>query len=281
MSAMNRTRWLLLLLLAMGGAAPAAADVAETATLRSKPALLRLSYEVLDLGSAGGRRNETLGLAGAHYLVNVHPDWYLGASAFGALQGERGGFFTGGFTVGTGRRFASKWSVDTGLFVGGGGGGAAPQGGGLMLRPHLGISRDVGSAILGAGVSHIRFPNGGIDSTQFNLNLGIPFGIYYGRARDVGKSVEAGDLFGLTLKKTEWLLTAGKYRPSDNARTTTGLAMTVPLKRVGFEYRRYLDARRYGFVEAAGATGGNADGYAELLAGAGYRVPLGLSLIHI
>lgn len=258
-------------------AAPVRADdVTETAVLRSKPALLRMSYEVLDIGPS-----ETMGLAGVHYLVNVHPDWYVGASGFGALAGERGGFFTGGFTVGTGKRFASKWLLDAGLFVGGGGGGSAPQGGGLMLRPHLGISRDLGGVMLGAGVSYVKFPNGGIDSTQLNLTLGIPFDVHYGRASDAGKTVHAYDLFGLKLREAEWLATAGEYQPTGSAKTTSGAAMASSLKRVGFEYRRHLDAYRYFFVETAGAMGGQSDGFAELLAGAGYRVPLMSPRLHL
>ncbi len=254
----------------------ALAEVAESAAIRSKPALLRMSYEVVDVGPA-----ETMGFAGVHYLVNVHPNWYVGASGFGALAGERGGFFTGGFTVGTGMRFASKWLLDAGLFVGGGGGGAAGQGGGLMVRPHLGISRDVGGVMLGAGVSYINFPNGDIDSTQLSLSLGIPFDVYYGRASDAGKTVYAGDLAGLSLQQTEWLATVGKYHPAGKAKTTAGKAMTSSLKRVGFEYRRHLDARRYFFVETAGAMGGESDGFAELLAGAGYRVPLLSPRVHL
>jgi hypothetical protein len=257
-------------------AGPAWADATETAVLRSKPALLRMSYEVLDLTPT-----ETMGLAGVHYLVNVHPDWYIGASGFGALAGERGGFFTGGFTVGTGKRFASKWLLDAGLFVGGGGGGSAPQGGGLMVRPHLGISRDVGSVTLGAGVSYVSFPNGDIDSTQLSLSLGIPFDVHYGRASDAGKAVHSNDLFGLKLQEAEWLATAGEYRPTDQAKTTAGAAMTSSLKRVGFEYRRHLDAHRYWLVETAGAMGGQSDGFAELLAGVGYRVPLLSPHLHL
>lgn len=248
---------------------PARADLAEAPPLRSKPALLRMSYEVLDIGPS-----ETMGLAGVHYLVNVHPDWYVGASGFGALQGERGGFFTGGFTLGTGRRIASRWLLDAGLFVGGGGGGSAPQGSGMMVRPHLGVSRDVGGMMLGAGVSYIKFPDGGIDSTQLNLTLGIPFDVYYGRASDAGKTVQRSDLAGLRLKQSEWLATGGAYDPGGKARTTAGDAMTATLKRVGFEYRRHLDANRFMLVETAGAMGGESDGYAELLAGAGYRIPL-------
>lgn len=257
-------------------AAPAWADVTETAVLRSKPALLRMSYEVFDIGPS-----ETIGLAGVHYLVNVHPDWYVSASGFGALAGERGGFFTGGFTVGTGKRFASKWLLDAGLFVGGGGGGSAPQGGGMMLRPHLGISRDLGSVMLGAGVSYVKFPNGGIDSTQLSLTLGIPFDVHYGRASDAGKTVHSNALFGLKLREAEWLATASEYQPTDMAKTTSGAAMTASLKRVGFEYRRHLDAHRYFFVETAGAMGGQSDGFAELLGGMGYRVPLLSPRLHL
>lgn len=277
MSGVDRAaRGCVLFLGALCLAAPAVADITESAVLRSKPALLRMSYEVLDIGPS-----ETMGLAGVHYLVNVHPDWYVGASGFGALAGERGGFFTGGFTVGTGKRFASKWLLDAGLFVGGGGGGSAPQGGGMMLRPHLGVSRDIGSVMLGAGVSYVKFPDGGIDSAQLNLSLGIPFDVYYGRASDAGKAVYAGDLFGLGLRETEWLATAGEYRPAGDARTTAGAAMSASLKRVGFEYRRHFDAHRYFFVETAGAMGGQSDGFAELLAGAGYRVPLLSPRLHL
>lgn len=258
----------------MGG--PAFAGVADSAVLRSKPALLRMSYEMVDVGPA-----ETMGLAGVHYLVNVHPDWYVGASGFGALAGERGGFFTGGFTVGTGKRLASKWLLDAGLFVGGGGGGSAAQGGGMMVRPHLGISRDVGSVMLGAGVSYVKFPNGGIDSTQLNLTLGIPFDVHYSRASDAGKAVDAGDLFGLRLREAEWLASVGEYRPAGKAQTTEGAAMASSLKRVGFEYRRHLDAHRYFLVETAGAMGGQSDGFAELLAGVGYRVPLLSPHLHL
>lgn len=260
----------------LAGPQPALADPLGAPPLRSKPALLRMSYEALDIGPS-----ETMGLAGVHYLVNVHPDWYVGASGFGALAGERGGFFTGGFTVGTGKRFASKWLLDVGLFVGGGGGGAAPQGGGLMLRPHVGVSRDVAGTMLGVGVSYVEFPDGGIDSTQLNFTLGIPFDVYYGRAGDTGKIVHPRDLAGLKLKHSEWLATYGEYRPPDKARTTEGDAMTAMLRRIGFEYRRHFDDRRYFLVETAGAMGGASDGYAELLAGAGYRIPLPGRRLHL
>jgi hypothetical protein len=57
--------------------------------------------------------------------------------------------------------------------------------------------------------------------------------------------------------------------------------MTSSLNRVGFEYRRHLDSHRYFFIETAGAMGGESDGFAELLAGAGYRVPLLSRRLHL
>lgn len=265
----RRAGWVSVTSLACLTAGTALAQMDAAPPLRSKPALLRMSYEVVDLSSS-----ETMGLAGVHYLVNVDPNWYVGASGFGAVYGERGGFFTGGFTLGTGRRFASRWVIDGGLFVGGGGGGSAPQGSGLMLRPHLSVSRDVAGVMLGVGVSHVRFPDGDIDSTQAHLTLGIPFDIHYGRASDAGKTVPAGDLAGLKLKRSEWSATLGEYRPSGKSRTTAGDSMDATLRRVGFEYRRLLDGGRYFFVETAGAMGGESDGFAELLAGVGYRAPI-------
>jgi hypothetical protein len=264
------------LLSALTPAGHALADPADSAVLRSEAALLRVSYEAVDIGPG-----ETMGLAGAHYLVNIHPDWYIGTSAFGALEGQRGGFFVGGFTAGTGVRFASKWLLDAGLFVGGGGGGAAPQGGGMMVRPHLNLSRDIGKVMVGAGVSYVSFPDGDIDSTQFMLSFGVPFDLHYGRAIDAGKSVQSGDLHGLRLMETEWLATVGEYHPAGDARTTAGVPMQATLERVGFEYRKHLDANRFAFIETAGAMGGQSDGFAELLAGVGYRVPLGSERVHL
>ncbi|MCW8993763.1 MAG: hypothetical protein OQL07_11220 [Gammaproteobacteria bacterium] len=238
-------------------------------SLHRADAQLRLNYEVLDVGAG-----ESLGLAGVHYLVDVAPGWYFGPSGFGALYGERGGFFTGGFTAGTRRQVADNWFWDAGLFVGGGGGGAAPQGSGLMLRPHLGLGYDLGGWRLEGAVSHVRFPDGDIDSTQLSLGLARPFGVYYGDAQDVGRRVAPAGLRGLSWRNSEWLATWADYRPDDGVTTTGGGAM-ASLQRVGFEYRRYGDGGGYLFAETAGALGGDSDGFAELLAGAGYR--LGLS----
>ena len=75
--------------------------MADTAILRNKPALLRMSYEVLDVGP-----DETMGLAGVNYLVNINSDWYVGASGYGALQGERGA----GYSYAQLEQLSNRWA---------------------------------------------------------------------------------------------------------------------------------------------------------------------------
>lgn len=245
------------------------AAAGEAARLQHSPVRLHLNYEQLDISP-----DEKLGLLGAHYLVAFDNDWYFGPSVFSAMDGERGGFFTGGFTAGTRRRIAKSWYWDSGLFVGAGGGGSAPQGGGMMVRPHLGISYDLGNLSVDGAVSYINFPNGDIESTQFSLGLGIPFTAYYGRATDTGRTILPLDLRGLSPRETEWLATWREYQPDAPAKTTHGAEMPHALQVLGFEYRHYLWQQGYLLAEAAGAAGGHSDGYAELMAGIGYRVPL-------
>lgn len=258
----------LLLAVLLVQAGPVCAATGDGASLLRSSVRLHLSYEVLEISP-----DENLGLAGMRYLVEVSPDWYVGPAAFGALDGERGGFFTGGLSAGRRYRLGPDWFLDAGLFVGGGGGGSAPQGSGLMLRPHLGVSYDLGGVLIDGAVSYITFPDGDIDSTQLSLGFGIPFGLYYGRADAAGRPVSAETLSGVRRRDTEWLATWAEYRPAGSARTT-GRSLQESLQRFGFEYRRHLDGRGYLFVETAGAMEGDSDGYMEILAGAGLRAGL-------
>ena len=57
--------------------------------------------------------------------------WLFGGiTLYGAASGRRGGFFTGGYTLGVKYQLANNWILDAGGYVGAGGGGAAAQGGG-------------------------------------------------------------------------------------------------------------------------------------------------------
>lgn len=261
---------LIFVTLIAAGVSPSLSAVGdESASLQRADALFRLNYEVLEIG--GGK---PMGLAGVHYLVEVVPDWYIGPSVFSGLYGERGGFFAGGLTAGTRRQFAPRWYLDAGMFVGGGGGGSVPDGSGLMLRPHLGISYDLGAMVLDGAVSYVRFPDGDVDSTQLSLGFGIPFELFYGSAVEAGRLVPASALGGLTMRNTEWLATWAVYHSDDPFAATSVRLTDEPLDRIGFEYRRHLDGNGYFMVETAGALGGDSGSFAELLGGVGYRAQL-------
>lgn len=262
-------RWFLLL---AGWVLPVSAlssENYEKAELHRSSMQLRMNYETLDFGV-----DERLGLAGVHFLSEVYPDWYMGPSAFGALAGDRGGFFTGGFSVVTQRSVAPNWYVDAGLFLGGGGGGAAPVGSGQMIRPHLGISYDFGDLVLHGAASYVSFPDGEIDSRQLSLGLGIPLEVIYGDASHSGQSIVGKPLAGFVRRNSDWMVTWAEYHPDNSTMTTADVPSHTLLQRIGFEYRYHFCGSGYFFAETGGAVGGSYDGYAELLAGAGYRLSL-------
>ena len=85
---------------------------------------LRFSYEEIDMPDAG----EYMGLYSIGAYDRFNPWLYGGITLYGAASGRRGGFFTGGYTLGVDRQLTDNWIFDSGAYVGAGGGGAAAQG---------------------------------------------------------------------------------------------------------------------------------------------------------
>lgn len=245
-----------------GSSASLAFESPPSVELRTRPAQLRLSHEMVSLGG-----QESMGLSGVSHLVNATPGTYAGLSAYGATSGGRGGFFTGGGTLGTGARFG-RATLDAGLFVGGG--GAAPQGGSLMLRPHLGLTYDWGGYAWGIGAAWVKFPNGTIDSKQAYLSLGIPFEILYADRKHAWKEIEGG---GLGAQPAALKATWGRYHAAQSAHTTKGAAQQ-DFDLLGFAYLRELGGGWFAELETAGAHAGQSDGYAEVLFGGGWGMTL-------
>lgn len=230
----------------------------------------RLSYDSLSLPN-----DEKLGLLGTNYLLDFN-DSYIGLGVYSAVDGERGGFFTGGVELGHQFELYEGFAIDGGLFVGGGGGGSAPQGGGLMLRPHLGVVLDIGFADLGSGISKVRFPNGAIDSDQLNLQLDIPFGFVY-KSSNSAKS-NNNDVLALASVsgnhvgwKDHYMAPTYQHYMIDKAvKNTSGQLMTNDMDLIGFEYGTKLSRDYYLYLETAGAGSSGTDGFAEVLGGIGH-----------
>lgn len=223
--------------------------------------------------------NEKMGLLGTDYLYNFG-NAYVGLGIYSAVSGHRGGFFTGGIEGGYTLPLYGSLALDAGMFVGGGGGGAAAQGGGLMLRPHIGLLYDINGYKIGVGASKVKFPNGQIDSNQLYAQLSIPFEEIHKKNNDSPMII--GDIENFTKQnglQAGWsdtyfsVLAEGYFIPSGTT-NTAGNASSKHMELMGFEWGEYIHRHIMAYIQAAGAGGGGASGYAQFLGGVGYRQAL-------
>ena len=243
----------------------------EPSTWRNRN--LRFSFEEIDMPDAG----EQMGLYSIGAYDQLNPWVYGGITLYGAATGRRGGFFTGGYTLGVERQIFDNLFFDAGGYVGAGGGGAAAQGGGLMIRPHVGLKYDFSWSKLGLNYTYVDFPNGNISSDAIALSLDIPFSSLILNWEDDGLTV--ADYFGVdssnvTSHRSHLAARVRAYSPSSGSKTTYGGSLNNSLGLVGVEYSYFIDDNWFATFETAGAVTGGIGGYAELLAGIGYRLPI-------
>jgi hypothetical protein len=224
-------------------------------------AQFRLSYEQTTLP---GR--ERMGLTGASYLIEGLLNLYFGPAVYGAVTGQRGGFFTIGAEAAWRRRLWRSLDLEAGLYAGGGGGAAAPVGGGLMWRPHADLMWDFGGWRAGLSYSRVRFPGGDIDSSQWGLSWSLDTGFDTLRP-DAGTANGQSRRAGMGFDRVLGVATV--YMPSDGTRLRSGKQMTQHVGLVGARFETFVDPVLYWGVEAAGAASGGVGGYAEFLGGIG------------
>ena len=233
--------------------------------------ILRFTFEEINMPDAG----EFMGLYGIGAYDRINPWLYGGITTYGAASGRRGGFFTGGYTLGVERKLTDNWLLDAGGYVGAGGGGAAAQGGGLMIRSNIGLKYDFNSSALGLNYTYVDFPNGDISSDAIALSLDIPFSSPTLNWEDDGLTM--ADYFGSELSnvsrhRSHLAARFRTYAPSSSSKNTSGGPLGDSLGLVGVEYSYFFDENWFTTFETAGAVAGGVGGYAELLAGLGYRL---------
>jgi len=220
---------------------------------------------------------EKMGLLGGNYLFSVDNGGYFGLGVYGAVSGERGGFFTGGLAFGWNKKIIGPLAIDAGVFLGGGGGGAAPQGGGFMLRPHLTALFSLGENALGFGVSRVEFPNGDISSHQYSLSFEHPFHSFFlpgwRELLDFGtQAFEVNQFdFGNVRRTRAFAFQALMYLPNDGQTGRSGRLMSDRVDVIGVRWRQYWLKNWWLEFETGGALGGKADGFAQVLGGVSYR----------
>lgn len=235
----------------------ASALAAQSPAPQRLPMEARLSWQTLAMPTAG----ERMGLLGLDFLREHDHGFAWGLGGFGALTGSRGGFITVGVSGAWRPALTEQLHLDLGAHVGGGGAGRAAVGGGWIVAGHAGLDWQAAAWRLGAAYERIRFPNGGIDSSQWRLSLGRPF--------ELNRAPGPGALVGLPWRELEMAFTYAQDRPEPGLRSDgrpeqrmdlVGLLSTLALSRHGFVS-----------LELAGAHGGGADGYMEGLLGLGWR----------
>ena len=248
-------------------------DKAQEGSSTWRNRTIRFSFEEINMPDVG----EKMGLYSIGAYDQLNPWLYGGINLYGAATGRRGGFFTGGYTLGVERQLFDNLIFDAGGYVGAGGGGAAEQGGGLMLRPHVGLKYNFNWSELGLNYTYVNFPNGNISSEAIALSLDIPFSSLILNWEDDGLTV--ADYFGVDWRnvsrhRSHLAARVRAYSPASGSKTTQGEQLNDSLGLVGVEYAYFLDDNWFTTFETAGAVSGGVGGYAELLAGIGYRYPL-------
>jgi len=221
-------------------------------------------------------KNEKMGLLGIGMLLDIGEYGYGGLRLYGAVDGKRGGFFTVGAEGGLKADLSEHLRLKSGLFIGAGGGGAAPQGGGLMLRPYAQLAYHTPAWSLGLGVSHVSFPNGDIQSSQAYLSLELPTegsylkGQHFDQETPLLSTASQTDSKGLSVS-----FFTEHYTPDAGSLNTDGITPTKPYSLAGIKFDKALGEHLYSYFQAAGAGGGESDGYMEIFGGLGTAYRLG------
>ncbi|HET9206227.1 MAG TPA: hypothetical protein VFO28_08335 [Burkholderiaceae bacterium] len=225
---------------------------------RTVPIRAELGFERITLPG-----DEKLGLVGSSVLFPIAERWWAGLAVYGAATGQRGGLFVGGAELKREWELPWGWDLGTGLYAGGGGGAAAPVGGGLMWRGALTLSRDLGPVRAGLTWSHVRFPSGDIQSSQWGLLLSWQRPFRYFDADAAGQRQPAGEATGLGFRRMAGTVSTYSLRGGDSRR--------IGLAGGRVEWAAASQGLFTG-IEASAAASGEAAGYMEILGSAGWRI---------
>jgi len=249
---------------------------ADKVKLKHYKANYKVTYEDMTINS-----KEKMGLLGISMIFDIGSYWYAGFDVYGAIRGKRGGFFTTGLNTGFKLSPSKSFDIVSGLFVGAGGGGSAPQGGGLMLRPYMEINLKSDNFTIGAGLSHVEFPNGAISSTQGYLSLSIPTDGAFIDKHILTNNDIYDDTNPTKINDFDISFMMEHYIPNSSSLNTDAKTQTKPYTLAGVKSRKYINDSLYTIFETAGAGGGSSDGFMEILAGTGYRYQISDTSLYL
>jgi len=253
---------------------------AQTTNIPSKKtqkAFAKLDFLSIDMPVTSIPNEQNMGFTGVHYNLFLNNWAYAGLGIYGAVSGERGGFFTLGVNAGFKHYFYNNFYTDIGFHFGGGGGAGAPDGGGAFILPHVNLGHDFEDFSLNMGYSFINFFDGGlIKNHQFNVALEIPLDFEYTDYKQAEKEynlpeLETTNWKGKT-KRTALLLHQNNLKIRGRTQRANGTPYNgETIRLAGFELSTYFTDNIFAFVKVDGAFAGIQAGYMDVFLGAGYH----------
>lgn len=228
-----------------------------------------------------------MGFTGIHYNLMINDWYYAGLGIYGAVTGERGGFFTLGINAGIKKYFTNNFYLDTGFHFGGGGGKSAPDGGGAFILPHFNLGYNFQDFSVNSGWSYVNFFDGGeIKGHQLNVGLEIPLDFLYADY-DVAENDYSFD----GLQKSNWNVNSKKtslmlhlnnlmIKGDDTNKNVQNFGKAT-IRLAGFEIASYFSKNWFAFVKLDGAYDGIKAGYMDVFLGGGYQLPFNKNRTNI
>lgn len=243
---------------------------------KSQKAFGKIDFLSIEMPETTIPNEKNMGFTGIHYNLMLN-DWaYAGAGIYGAVSGERGGFFTLGVNAGIKKYFGNDFYLDTGFHFGGGGGKSAPDGGGAFILPHFNLGYDFKNFSLNSGWSYVNFFDDGlIKGHQFNVGLEIPLDFVYADYKTSETEIDFKNLaksdWNINSKKTAMMLHLNTLKIKGD---TQGINNGKTIKLAGFEFDSYITENWFAFLKVDGAFDGIKAGFMDVFLGGGYHFNL-------
>jgi hypothetical protein len=236
-------------------------------------AFAKLDFLSLDLPE----NDPNMGFTGIHYNLMLN-DWsYAGLGIYGAVSGNKGGFFTLGVNAGIKKYFTTDFYIDSGFHFGGGGGAGAPDGGGAFILPHFNLGYNFKSFSISSGWSYVDFfDDGNIKGHQLNVGLEIPLDYAF-----ADYEILENEFNFVDLKKSDWNINSKRTSllfhlnnlmiKGDDTNINVQKFNRATIKLAGFELASYFSENWFAFLKVDGAYDGIKAGYMDVFLGGGYH----------
>jgi hypothetical protein len=245
------------------------ADTPASSGLITQPMSFQTSYQQYNMPNGLA----PLGTVSLEGLVNFTPNWYGGMGLDNGVSGNHGGYFALNFEGGYQHPIYGPVWIDAGSKVGAGGGHQTPVGTGLFYQPYAGLSYHFHYFNLGLDYSYVNFPSGSIHSSQAEFVLTVPFNFDYASASLIGSDFDAAHS-DLSWSRNYVALVGQGYFPASSVTNLSGNADHDNFQLLGAEFGHYFTQNFFAFMQGTGAAHGHSNGYAAVVVGPGYQVPL-------